>query len=215
MSSDAESGADDVVEQDDRRFPFLNGHLSRGAAILGAAGLVAGLVVGYAAGDRHAGNRSASYPGSSASPAPPPRHSTSSQAAAAAVLSSALAQSTAACSVQHGRDLQLGVQVTNRSGDDLTLGEIRPVFPVGGLKAVSQRWAPCGALPAGPDQSSTDLPPGASAWLTVTVKVLNGCPSASPVQFIVVYDWNGQPKAEGLPGFSDLTNVPYTGCPAN
>jgi hypothetical protein len=123
----------------------------------------------------------------------------------------ALIQSTLACSVQTGRELQLGVQVTNESAGAVTLRQVKTIFPLGGLRALSQQWGPCGALP-GQDQASNDLPAGASTWLTVTVKVLRACPGPLPVQFTVDYDWNGRPATVSLPGFSDLTNVPYTGC---
>lgn len=51
---------DDVIEQGGRRFPALNWRPSRGAVILGAAGLVAGLVAGYATGAHQAGHVSPS-----------------------------------------------------------------------------------------------------------------------------------------------------------
>jgi hypothetical protein len=124
-----------------------------------------------------------------------------------------LTQTTAACSVQHGRELQLGVEVTNESSQQVTLRKVDTVLPLGGLRALSQQWGPCGVLPQGQDQTGVQLlPPGASAWFTVTFKVLARCPGPLPVQFTVDYDLYGVPAAVILPGFPDLTGVPYAGC---
>jgi hypothetical protein len=206
MSEDGSSSADDVVEHGGRRFPVLNWRPSRGAAFLGIAGLLAGLAAGYAAGERQAG--------SSALPPQRPRAS-ASPAASAAVATPALTQSTAVCSTQIGRELQLGVRITNQSGAEITLRRVEPVLPLGGLRTVSQQWAPCGVLPAGLDQFGSRLAAGASTWFTITFKVLMGCPHPLPVQFTVDYAWHGQPVAASLPGFVDLGEVPYTGCPVN
>ena len=48
--------------------------------------------------------------------------------------------------MQHGRDLQLGVEVINLSRTAVTLGQVRSILPMGGLRAVSQQWAPCGTI---------------------------------------------------------------------
>jgi len=207
--------SDDIVQAGGQRSRIPDWRLSRGAALLGALGLVAGLAAGYAAGDRHAasGARPPKRPAASASP----------QQSLIAVVP-ALTQSTAACSAQVGHELQLGVQVTNQSGSTVTLRGVRTVLPLGGLRVVSQQWAPCGALgvsqaqqlpQAAQAQSGGSLPPGASAWFTVTVKVLRGCPGPFPVQFTVNYALHGQPVTASLPGFADLSQVPYSGCPAN
>jgi len=37
----------------------------------------------------------------------------------------------------------------------------------------------------------------------------------APVQFTVGYLAQGRPAAASLPGFPDLSQVPYSGCPAN
>lgn len=206
VSEDDSSSAEDVLEQGGRRFPVLNWRPSRGAALLGTAGLLAGLAAGYAAGEWRAG--------SSARPPQRPQAATSPTAPAAAV-TPALTQSTATCATQIGRELQLGVQITNQSGTALTLRRVEPVLPMGGLSAVSQQWAPCGTLPTGQDQPGGRLASGASTWFTITFKVLLGCPRPLPVQFTVDYDWHGQRATASLPGFVDLGEVPYTGCPAD
>jgi hypothetical protein len=122
----------------------------------------------------------------------------------------ALTQDTGTCSVQSGRELQLGVQVTNRSAEPIGLGRIRTVLPLSGLKVVSQQWAPCGAI--GAVQVPDTLGPGDSTWLSVTAQVLVACPAPIPVQFAVGYTYAGQAATVNLPGFPDLGQVPYTGC---
>lgn len=194
--------ADDIVEQGGRRFPSLRWRPSRGAAILAVFALMAGLAAGYAAGERQAG--------SSARPLQRPETPSSPAAGAPA-----LTQANGGCSAQIGRDLQLGEQVTNQSATEVTLRRVEAVLPLGGLRAISQQWAPCGALPAGQDLAGNRLPPGASLWFTVTFKVLRGCPRPLPVQFTIDYDRQGQAAVARLPGFPDLGEVPYTGCPGS
>jgi hypothetical protein len=122
----------------------------------------------------------------------------------------ALTQDIGTCSVQSGRELQLGVQVTNRSAEPIGLGRIRTVLPLSGLKVVSQQWAPCGAI--GAVQVPDTLGPGDSTWLSVTVQVLVACPAPIPVQFAVGSTYAGEAATVYLPGFPDLGDVPYTGC---
>ena len=199
---------DDLVEQGEPpRTLSLSGRPSRGVVVLIVAGVLAGLGAGYAAGDRHGASRGTSAPQRPVASATP--------TAAPVALVPELVQGPGGCSVQTGRELQLGVQVTNESSAAVTLRRVEAVLPLGGLKAVSQQWAPCGALPTGPYSPANSLPVGASAWFTVTFKVLLRCPGPLPVQFSVDYDMQGQPVHASLPGFSDLTRVPYTGCAAS
>jgi len=218
-----ENGAD-VVEQGGRRFfPSLNWRPPwrppRGAAILLAVGLVIGLAAGYAAGYHQAPRNASASPTASASPAPPvpapaPQiviKGTAIQGTGSVFTDGlALTQDTGTCSVQSGRELQLGVQVTNSSTEPIVLSRIRTVFPLSGLKVVSQQWAPCGAI--GAVQGPVALEPGNSTWFSVTVQVLVACPAPLPVQFTVNYTYAGQAAIVSLPGFPDLGQVPYTGC---
>ena len=195
------------MEQGGRRLPSLNWRppnwrSPRGVAVLVAVGLLAGLVVGYAAGNRQ-------VPRSVSPQRPAP--SSASPGLSLAAGGPALTQAIGTCAVQNGRDLQLGVQVTNQSTANVTLSLVHPVLPLGGLKWVSQQWAPCSTLPTGQDPAV--LPPGASTWFSVTFEVLVRCPGPLPVQFTVSYVANGQPATTSLPGFPDLGQVPYTGCP--
>jgi hypothetical protein len=124
-------------------------------------------------------------------------------------------QDTGACSVQSGRHLALGVQFTNQSTVPLTLTSAKAVLPLGGLTPGAWHWTPCGALPETIDQAEQILLPGASTWLTMTftVKAGVGCPWPLPVQFAVGYSLQGRSATESLPGFPDLGQVPYAGCP--
>jgi hypothetical protein len=218
-----ENGAD-VVEQGGRRlFPSLNwrppGRPPRGAAILLAVGLIIGLAAGYAAGYHQAPRNASASPTASVSPAPPvpppaPQlviKGTAIQGTGSVFTDGlALTQDTGMCSVQSGRELQLGVQVTNTSTEPIVLSRIRTVFPLSGLKVVSQQWAPCGAI--GAVQGPVALEPGDSTWFSVTVQVLVACPAPLPVQFTVNYTYAGEAAIVTLPGFPDLGQVPYTGC---
>jgi hypothetical protein len=203
---------DDVVDQGGRRFPLPSWRPSRGAGVLAAAALIVGLAAGYAAGDRHArGSAAFTKPAgtatSSPSPVSPPAFSFAD--------SPALTQDIGLCSTQIGRELQLGVQITNQSAAPLTLQTVRAVLPMGGLKQVAQQWAPCGTLPAGLVQADEVLPPGASTWLAVTFKVQLHCPTPAPVHFTVGYLAQGHSTATSLPGFPDLSQISYSGCPAD
>ena len=131
---------------------------------------------------------------------------------------------------------QVGVEVINLSETSVTLGQIRPVLPRGGLRLVSQQWAPCGAL--APSWQAADggmivyvksstgeviegssiptgaavLPPNGTAWLSATFQVLVACPRSLSVQFSVGYRENGRKGTAQLAGFLDLGQVTYTGC---
>ena len=168
-------------------------------------------------------------------PPPPPGGPAYSSNLGITVLSG-LAQTGGACSVQRGRELQVGVEVINLSETAVTLGSVRPILPLGGLRLVSQQWAPCGALsPSWPAadggmivfiKSSTGvvevgsttpgsaavLPPNGTAWLSATFRVLVACPSPLQVQFSVSYQENGRTDTAHLAGFPDLAQVTYTGC---
>jgi hypothetical protein len=259
---------DDVVEQGGRPLPLpgwvrrprwlptLGWPPSRGAAILGIAGLIVGLAGGYALGYRQLRQivplspAPAAGAGPSAvavSPVPSaPGASTGAPGVYSLKLSigglSGLAQIGGECSVQSGRELQVGVEVLNLSGTPVTLGQIKPILPMGGLRLVSQQWAPCGAISSSSQaaegtfifagastgqgeeaQEAADaaalnaastgvLTPFGSGWLSVTFRVLVACPHPLPVQFSVSFQENGRTDTTQLPGFPDLGQVAYSGC---
>jgi hypothetical protein len=199
---DTGPGSPDVVQQGERwtRGPAF-------AAGLAAAALVLGVAVGYAVGRNQAPGRPAA--------APSARGSTASAAASSAPAFSLpeLGQSGQQCSEQIGRRLQLGVQVTNESASSVRLSSVRVIMPMSGLKQTAQAWGTCGQLPGLPDPRATLVSAGGSAWFTVTFRVLERCPGALPVQFLLSYDRGGSTKTVRLPGFVDLGHVPYSGCP--
>lgn len=187
--------------------------LPRFAAFLAVAALVVGVGVGFGAGytaGQHHGEGTPAAVASGGSPS-----------AAAMAGGPTLAQTGNVCSSQHGTMLQLGIQVTNDSTTALTLFQVRPVLPLGGLRVTAIGWGPCGQLPIGPladgdpQAGAIDqyLPAQASGWFTITVKVLVSCPSALPVQFEVAYGQHGKISTVPMAGFNDLANVGYSGCP--
>ena len=231
-----------------RWLPAAGRRPPRSAAILGIAGLVVGLAAGYALGYRHldqAVRPSLATDAGAAASASAGSHTPRNPAASAGGTSayssslgiaglSGLTQTGGQCSVQHGRDLQLGVEVINLSGTPVTLGQVSPILPQGGLRPVSQQWAPCGAItpswqaanggtivfigvPSGEvgavsAADATVLPPNGTAWLSVTFRVLVACPHPLPALFSVGYKENGRTGTARLPGFPDLGQVMYTGC---
>jgi hypothetical protein len=194
--------------------PTPRGRLGAIPAVIAVAALAAGLVAGYAAGERHA------------------RHGSGGRAGSAVIAAgggAALVQAGVDCSARAGGMLQLGVQVTNQSAVSLRLDSVRAVLPLGGLRVAGASWGVCGELPAVgqvPVGQATvgqatvgqaggmTLPAGASGWFTVTFAVLMSCPAPLPVQFTVGYEQRGERLSARLPGFPDLGQVPYPGCGA-
>jgi hypothetical protein len=190
----------DVIEAGGRPVPWPRLGPRGMTATVAVAALIAGLLVGFLGGHLTAGTASR-------------------QAAAAARSAAALPLGPAAiaftgsrCAVQHGRTLQLGIEITNQSGSAVAVGRVRPVLPLGGLRPVASQWGPCGSLPGpGPEQPAS-LPPGATAWVAITFDVLVRCPAALPVQFNVRFRQSGKTAAAQLDSFPDLGPVPYSGC---
>ena len=202
---DRARAGDDVLEQGSWRRQVPRWRLPRAALVVGCVALLAGLGAGYAVGVRHAGK-----------PSSPPRAAASPTVPFSAAGGFPLSQSGPGCSAQLGHDLQLGVEVTNLSATALTLRRVEATLPLGGLKATSQTWGPCGELPGAGGAPGNIVPPtlgpGASAWFTVTFKVLVTCPGPLPVHFTLDYDQDGRRAAMPLPSFPDLSQVPYSGC---
>jgi hypothetical protein len=206
---DGSGAGDDVLELGGRRRRVPRWLPPSAALVPAVVTLVAGLAAGYAVGARH--------PGEHAAPPSPSRAAT--PAAPVAPFSAGgfpLSQSGPQCSVQTGRELQVGLQITNLSRAAVRLRRVKVLLPLGGLKVTSQAWGPCGQLPATGEASGSIRPPtlvrGASSWFSVTFQVLVRCPHPLPVQFTLDYDQQGRPAAIRLPGFPDLGQVPYSGC---
>lgn len=199
-----------MVGQGGRPILPLNWRPPRGAAILLAVGLVIGLAAGYAAGYRQAPRNASPPTASPGSASPAPAVTVATGTAVPSEGGPALTQAVGTCSAQSGRKLQLGVQVTNESAAEVRLGRVHIMLPLGGLRAISQQWAPCGAL--GASLVPASLGPGDSTWFSVTFQVLVRCPGPLPVWFTVDYSSAGVPAAVNLSGFPDLSQVPYAGC---
>jgi hypothetical protein len=220
---DEGSSEPDILEQEGwlrlPRLPSTGWRPSRSASILAAVTLVIGLAVGYAVGHGQgrgtvaangkptasAGQASGAAPSGTAVAVAPP--------ASTGFLGPALTQDTGTCSVQTGRELQLGIPVTNQSGETVLVESVKPLpLASGTLKVLSWRWDPCGfdndrIIPDG-----VALGPGETTWVTAVVQPLIACPVPAPLQFQVTYSINGQKSTSHLPGFADLSAVHYSGC---
>jgi len=221
---DEGSSEPDFLEQGGRlrlpRLPSPGWRPSRGASILAALTLAIGLAVGYAAGHSQARGAAAAPGKHAALTGQVSRDVASAKIAAAARSASigfglALTEDPGTCSVQAGRDLELGIPITNRSGETVLLESVKPVQPVPGmLKVLSWRWDPCGFDNDGIVPDTVTLGPGETTWVTAVVQPLVACPGPAPLQFQVTYSVNSQQSTSTLPGFPDLSAVHYSGCPA-
>jgi hypothetical protein len=125
---------------------------------------------------------------------------------------SAVAPTGERCSAQHGRVLQLGVQVVNTANNPVVLRRLDAFMPLRGLRAVGAGWDTCGAIgPVSAPQAVT-VSPGATAWATVRLRVLVGCPVPYPVELRLHYSQSGTDRATPIDEFPDLSHVAYTGC---
>ena len=217
---DEGSSEPDILEQGGRprllRLPSPGWRPSRGASILAAVTLAIGLAAGYAAGHGQ-GRGTVAAPEKPAAPAGQAPGGLASVAPPASTgFGLALTEEPGTCSVQAGRALQLGIPVTNRSGQTVLLESVKPVLPVPGmLKVLSWRWDPCGFDNDGIVPATVALGPGETTWVTAVVQPLVACPGPAPLQFQVTYSVNRQKTTFNLPGFPDLGAVHYSGCPAS
>jgi hypothetical protein len=196
---------------------------SRGAALLAAVALLAGLGAGFAAGrDTSGGARPAAGPSASTTiiaprtPVPVPV-----TANPLADVGPAVEQLIESCSTQSGTRLELGIEVSNTSSAAVRLTGVTPVYPMAGgeLGEVSWQWGSCAPVHSGLHQpavshGTVSLGPGATTWLSVTFNVLVRCPAAYAVGFDVAYVTGQLQVTASLPGFPDLGQVQYSGCSA-
>ena len=200
--------ADDVIEQGRER-PGPGGpgrfrwrpRVGKVTTGLVAAALAVGLLGGYLAGDAH---------GRGHAPVPQPR------AQPLAAESFGLAETGSQCSTMLGpHTFQLGIEVVNGSAGAIRVGPVTARFPQGGLKLTATAWAPCGTLPYAYSAVNSELPLGASTWLSVTVSTAGQCPAGLPVEYVASYSQDGETFTVALPGFADLGGVPVAGCPSS
>jgi hypothetical protein len=197
------AGAADVVEMGGQppRLPWGN---ARGPTIgIAVAALVAGLLLGFIGGHHQLST--------SGRPARAALALTGVQPAAGTAISATGSR----CAVQLGHTLQLGAEIVNQSVRTVTLRQLKPVLPMGGLQAIASQWGTCGSLPqpvVGPPPS---LAPGATGWLTVIFDVTVRCPQPLPVGFRVSYLQAGRLVTAQLDSFPDLGEVRYDTCRAS
>jgi hypothetical protein len=187
---------------------------------LAALTLVVGLAVGYAVGHGQ-GQRAVAAREKPAAPAGQASGGVGTATIAAvappgpADFGPALTQDPGTCSVQAGRNLELGIPVTNESSETVLLESAKPAPLVPGmLKVLSWSWDPCGFDNEGVALETVALGPGETTWVTAVVQPLITCPAPAPLQFQITYSVNRQGSTLNLPGFPDLSAVHYSGCPA-
>ena len=199
---DEGSSEPDFLEQGVRlrlpRLPSPGWRPSRGASILAAVTLAIGLAAGYAAGHGQ-GRGTVAAPERPAAPAGQASGGVASGAPPASIgFGLALTEVPGTCSVRAGRDLELGIPVTNRSGQTVLLESVKPVPPVPGmLKVLSWRWDPCGFDHDGIVPDTVTLGPGETTWVTAVVQPLVACPGPAPLQFQVTLPPVGTGGAHG------------------
>ena len=187
---------------------------------MAAVTLLVGLAVGYAVGHGQ-GRGTAAAPDKPAAPAGQAPGAVGSETIVAVAPSAstgfsgpALTQNPGTCSVQVGRNLELGIPVTNQSGETVLLESVKAVpLASGMLKVLSWRWDPCGFDNDGIVPDTVTLGPGETTWVTAVVQPLIACPAPAPLQFRVTYSVNSRQSTFNLPGFPDLSAVHYSGCP--
>lgn len=116
------------------------------------------------------------------------------------------------CSQQVGRQLQLGVEIVNRSAYAVMVQEFAATLPLGGMQVVDTSWGTCGELAPQSSRTVQTLPAGATAWISAVFDVLEPCPVAVPVRFTVLAVDDVDSTAIDTGGFPDLGEVPYSGC---
>jgi hypothetical protein len=122
-------------------------------------------------------------------------------------------QTGATCSAQHGRQLQLGIEVQNQAPSVVHITAVASRAPLPGLRPTTTRVGTCGQAHGSPPSADPSAVPGGGAtWVTATVEVLVRCPGPDPLQFVVHYGQGTHAGTERLAGFVDLGNVPYSGC---
>jgi hypothetical protein len=195
------------------RLPSPGWRPSRGATILAAVTLAIGLAAGYAVG--HGQERGiVAGPAGQASGTAASGNTFTAAPPASIEFGPVLTEDPGTCSVQAGRDLELGIPVTNQSAETILLQSVKPApLAPGMLKVLSWRWDPCGFDNDEIVPDTVALGPGDTTWVTAVVQPLVACPSPAPLQFQVTYSINSQKSTLNLPGFPDLSAVHYRHCP--
>jgi hypothetical protein len=185
------------------RWPWRS---ARGPTIgLALAALFAGLLLGFVGGHLQASAKGR-----------PARTVAKALITARQLGSAAIIMTGHRCAVQFGRTLQLGIEIVNQSGSPVTLRQVRPVLPLGGMHPVASQRGTCGSLPPWPGaEQANSLDAHATEWLTATFDVMIRCPEPLPVEFKVSYLQSGRLATAALLGFPDLGQVKYKNCSTN
>jgi hypothetical protein len=177
---------------------------------LGVVGvlILAAVVVGYLIGSAHRSSGSATS-------APSVAPSSSSPVPAAVGAGAVLVDTGARCADQVGDQLELGIEIANRSGASVRLGQVQSVLPLGGLRFSRGSLGPCGGLGLVQSIPGATVQAGSSVWISAVFDVLLTCPTPLPVQFSVDYSQGQRTGTASLAGFADLGGVSYSGCDAS
>jgi hypothetical protein len=114
------------------------------------------------------------------------------------------------CALQLGKNLLIGIEIENTSNFTITVHQVIPEFPLGGLHTIEIEYGVCGELPA--VIPITTLGPGSTEWITATVAVRVKCPEPLPVWFKVRYSRAGRSEEIVIQAFPDLGQVSYGNC---
>lgn len=194
---DQEPVAPDTIESRPQWWQERSGEL----AVVGVL-LLAAVVVGYLIGSAH--RPSTAPPAASSSSSSPALTNPSGRLA--------LVETGSHCADQIGDQLELGIEVANRSAGLVSLAEVDAVLPLGGLHVSRQSLGPCGGLGQARPITGALVPVGGTAWISVVFDVLVTCPTPLPVQFNVQYTQGQRTGTASLGGFADLDGVIYSGC---
>jgi hypothetical protein len=147
----------------------------------------------------------------SASPAPAPRPT------AVAPSPSTVAQLVhvgAVCKpvTDGARTLTVSFTVVSLASTPITLADIHPSLPMGGLTTLSSTVE--GGTCDAPDPTSAGrrLAPGGSAAVVFTFRLPRECPAPYPVQAYVLVGVGDGVVADGVPVLADLGGVDFTAC---
>jgi hypothetical protein len=181
---------------------------------LGVVGvlLLAAVIVGYLIGSAHRPSGSSSAASSAASSV---ASSSSSPPPSNALAGAALVETGAHCADQVGDQLELGIEIANRSAGSIRLAQVEAILPLGGLRVSRQSLGPCGGLGLARSIAGATIPAGSSVWVSAVFDVLLTCPTPLPVQFNVSYSQGQSTGTASLGGFPDLGGVSFSGCDAS
>jgi len=161
--------------------------------VVGIAILAVGGIVGYAISDSNGSGVAAHHP-------------TERSEAAAANPVDVTGQT---CSMEHGTEHSVGVQLVNHAGHAIDLDKITVSLPAGSrFHVVAGFWGPCGTTSSLANRPPVTLGTGATTWVSATVASQVQCAIPDPVVFVIDYDRRHALRTQ----FSGLADGRYAGC---